>query len=52
MNDLFFIAGAQRSGTTYLCHLLNEHPEIELAAPLSPEPIITSLATQAYSVQA
>ena len=38
MNDSFFIAGAQRSGTTYLCHLLDEHPEIELATPLSPEP--------------
>ena len=38
MNDSFFIAGAQRSGTTYLCHLLDEHPEIELAIPLSPEP--------------
>jgi len=34
----FFIAGAQRSGTTYLYHLLAEHPEIEMAVPLRPEP--------------
>ena len=34
----FFIVGAQRSGTTYLYHLLAEHPEIEMAAPLRPEP--------------
>lgn len=40
MNDhrRFFVVGAQRSGTTYLYHVLNEHPEIEMAAPLRPEP--------------
>jgi hypothetical protein len=38
MTDHFFIVGAQRSGTTYLYHVLNEHPEIEMAAPLRPEP--------------
>jgi hypothetical protein len=34
----FFIIGAQRSKTTYLATLLAEHPEIELASPLRPEP--------------
>jgi len=35
---MFFIVGAQRSGTTYLYNVLNEHPEIEMAIPLKPEP--------------
>ncbi len=34
----FFLVGAQRSGTTYLYHVLNEHPEIEMAVPIKPEP--------------
>lgn len=34
----FFIVGAQRSGTTYLHTLLAEHPEIEMAKPVRPEP--------------
>lgn len=34
----FFIVGAQRSGTSYLYTLLAEHPEIEMAKPLRPEP--------------
>jgi hypothetical protein len=34
----FFIVGAQRSGTTHLCHLLAAHPEIEMATPFRPEP--------------
>jgi hypothetical protein len=38
MSDHFFIAGAQRSGTTYLYHVLAEHPEIEMARPVRPEP--------------
>ncbi|MCX6031664.1 MAG: sulfotransferase [Chloroflexi bacterium] len=38
MYDHFFIAGAQRSGTTYLHHVLAEHPEIEMAQPVRPEP--------------
>lgn len=38
MIEHFFIAGAQRSGTSYLYHLLAEHPEIEMAKPLRPEP--------------
>ncbi len=38
MSNRFFIIGAQRSATTYLYHLLAEHPEIEMARPLRPEP--------------
>jgi hypothetical protein len=38
MSERFFIIGAQRSGTTYLYHLLAEHPEIEMARPYRPEP--------------
>jgi hypothetical protein len=34
----FFIVGAQRSGTTYLWHALNHHPEICMASPVRPEP--------------
>ncbi len=36
--SMFFIAGAQRSGTTYLYRLLDEHPEIQMARPVRPEP--------------
>ena len=38
MPDHFVIIGAQRCGTTYLTRLLDEHPEIEMAKPLRPEP--------------
>ncbi len=34
----FFIIGAQRSGTTYLYHILDQHPDIEMAKPAFPEP--------------
>jgi hypothetical protein len=34
----FFVVGAQRSGTTYLYRALDEHPEIEMAKPVRPEP--------------
>lgn len=34
----FFIVGGQRCGTTYLARLLDEHPDIEMAKPISPEP--------------
>lgn len=36
--ERFFIAGAQRSGTTYLYHACAEHPQIEMAQPVRPEP--------------
>jgi hypothetical protein len=34
----FVIAGAQRSGTTYLRTLLEQHPDICMAKPVRPEP--------------
>jgi len=34
----FIIGGAPRSGTTWLCHLLDRHPDIYMAKPYSPEP--------------
>lgn len=38
MPEHFFIVGAQRSGTTYLYQHLAQHPEIEMAQPVRPEP--------------
>lgn len=38
MNKHFIIVGAQRSGTTYLYNILNEHPEICMSSPVFPEP--------------
>jgi len=38
MAEQFFIVGAQRCGTTYFYHMLEAHPEIEMARPLRPEP--------------
>src|SRR5262245_14449285 len=38
MIEHFFVVGAQRSGTTYLYYMLDEHPEIEMAKPIRPEP--------------
>lgn len=37
MNHLF-IVGAQRSGSTYLYHQLNDHPQVVMAQPVRPEP--------------
>lgn len=34
----FVIIGGQRSGSTYLYRLLDEHPEIEMIKPIVPEP--------------
>src|SRR3954470_19502534 len=57
MPDHFVIVGAQRSGTTYLYGLLDEHPEIEMAKPLRPEPKFFldydrySLGLDAYDAQ-
>lgn len=34
----FIIAGAPRSGTTWLYRLLDRHPDIYMAKPLAPEP--------------
>jgi sulfotransferase family protein len=37
-DNLFVIIGAQRSGTSYLYNLLDQHPEIAMARPATPEP--------------
>lgn len=37
MNHLF-IVGAQRSGSTYLYHVLSDHPQVAMAEPVRPEP--------------
>jgi len=34
----FFVAGAQRSGTTWALRLLDAHPDIAMARPFRPEP--------------
>lgn len=34
----FFVVGAQRSGTTYLYDILEQHPQICMAKPVKPEP--------------
>jgi hypothetical protein len=34
----FIIAGAPRSGTTWLYHLLDRHPDVFMARPVRPEP--------------
>jgi hypothetical protein len=34
----FLIGGAPRSGTTWLYHLLDRHPEVYMARPVVPEP--------------
>lgn len=38
MTEHFFICGAQRSATTYLYRMLEQHPAIAMAKPLRPEP--------------
>ena len=36
--NLFIIIGAQRCGSTYLYKLLDDHPEVQMNHPVSPEP--------------
>ena len=36
----FIIGGAPRSGTTLLCHLLDQHPDVYIIKPYVPEPKI------------
>jgi hypothetical protein len=38
LEKIFFIAGAQRCGTTWLYNMLDQHPEILMAKPVKPEP--------------
>lgn len=52
MKNNFFIVGAQRSGTTYLYTVLDEHPEICMAKPLKPEPkYFLSLGDEVFSYE-
>jgi len=46
----FIIGGAPRSGTTLLCHLLDQHPDVFIIKPYIPEPKIfmTAAAPQEY----
>lgn len=37
-DKMFFIIGCQRSGTTFLHNLLDQHPEICMSKPIRPEP--------------
>jgi hypothetical protein len=38
MVERAFIVGVQRCGTTFLYHLLDQHPQITMARPVRPEP--------------
>ncbi len=38
MHDHLIIIGAQRSATTYLYRMLDQHPDITMARPVRPEP--------------
>jgi hypothetical protein len=38
MVERAFIVGVQRCGTTFVYHLLDEHPDIAMAKPVRPEP--------------
>ncbi|MGA7304150.1 MAG: sulfotransferase [Rhodothermales bacterium] len=38
MSCQFFIVGAQRSATTWLYKMLDQHPQVEMAKPMRPEP--------------
>lgn len=42
----FIIGGAPRSGTTYLCHLLDKHPDVYMAKPFIPEPKVCLMARE------
>lgn len=38
MTDHLLVIGGQRCGTTYLYRLLDEHPQVDMAKPVRPEP--------------
>ena len=38
VSNYFAIVGAQRCGTTWLHTMLDQHPQIEMAKPVWPEP--------------
>jgi LPS sulfotransferase NodH len=41
----FIIGGAPRSGTTLLCHLLDQHPDVFMMKPFIPEPKVLVVPT-------
>lgn len=47
MTRHFLVVGAQRCGTTYLCSLLDAHPDIAMARPAQPEPKVFLSADRA-----
>jgi hypothetical protein len=48
----FIIGGAPRSGTNFLCHALDRHPEVYLAKPYMPEPKVFMGPAQPAAVYA
>jgi sulfotransferase family protein len=48
----FIIGGAPRSGTNFLCHALDRHPDVYMAKPYMPEPKVCMGAEQPWPVYA
>ena len=48
----FIIGGAPRSGTNFLCHALDRHPDVYMAKPYMPEPKVFMGAEQAWPAYA
>jgi hypothetical protein len=48
----FVIGGAPRSGTNFLCHALDRHPDVYMAKPYMPEPKVFMGAEQPQPVYA
>lgn len=48
----FVIGGAPRSGTNFLCHALDRHPDVYMAKPYMPEPKVFMGPEQTWSVYA
>jgi hypothetical protein len=48
----FIIGGAPRSGTNFLCHALDHHPDVWMAKPYMPEPKVFMGAEQPWPVYA
>jgi hypothetical protein len=45
LRPTFIIGGAPRSGTTLLCHLLDQHPDVFMMKPFIPEPKVLVMPT-------
>ena len=48
----FIIGGAPRSGTNFLCHALDRHPEVYMGKPYMPEPKVFMDVAQPWAVYA